>query len=69
MPRKTHCINDSLLRDKTTKSAFWYTDYITHCARNGIVFNPDKFQFAGDEVEFADFLITADGAKLIKKMT
>lgn len=43
-------------------------DYITHCGRNGIVFNPEKFQFEGDEVEFAGFLITGDSIKSTKKM-
>lgn len=70
IPRKTRCIDDTLLWDGTTDSAFWHTlDYITHCGRNGIVFNPDKFKFACDEVEFAGFIITADGIKPSKKMT
>ena len=55
---------------ETIESAFWHTlEYITHRARNGIVFNPDKFQFAEDEVEFAGFRITADSVKPTKKMT
>ena len=69
-PRKTRCIDDTLLWDNTTESAFWHTlDYITHCSKNGIVFNPDKFHFASDEVEFAGFLITANGVKPTRKMT
>ena len=69
-PRKTRCIDDSLLWDETIESAFGHTlEYINHCGRNGIVFNPDKFQFAEDEVEFVGFRITADGVKLTKKMT
>ena len=43
--------------------------YISHCANKGIVFNPDKFHFAEMEVEFAGFLITADGVRPTKKMT
>ena len=67
-PRKTRCIEHSLLWDETIESAFWHTlEYITHCGRNGIVFNPDKFHFAEDEVEFAGFQITADGVKTTKK--
>ena len=66
-PRKICCIDDSLLWDETIESAFWHTlEYITHCGRNGIV-NPDKFQFAEDEVEFAGFRITADDVKPTKK--
>ena len=68
MPRKTCCIDDTLLWDEITESDFWHTlDYIAHCAMNGIVFNPDKFLFARDEVEFAGFLITTDGVKPTKK--
>ena len=70
MPQKTRCINDTLLLNKTTEYAFWHMlDYITHCARNGIIFNPDKFQFARDEVEFASFLIMTNSVKPTKKMT
>ena len=67
MPWKTRCIDDTLFWDEITESAFWHTlDY----AKNGIVFNPDKFQFARDEVEveFASLLITTDGIKPTKKI-
>lgn len=61
VPART--IDDTLLWDESIESTSWYTlEYITHCSRNGIVFNPDKFQFAGDKVEFASFLM-ADGIK------
>ena len=70
MPRKTRCIDDTLLWEETTEFAFWYMlDYITRCARNEIVFNLDKFQFAIDEVEFACLLRITDSIKLTKKMT
>ena len=70
MTRKTRCIDDSLLWDDSIGSSFWHTvDYISHCADKGIVFNPDKFHFAKMEVEFAGFLITANGVKPTKKMT
>ena len=36
---------------------------LSHCNKNGLVFNPDKFRFARREVEFAGFLITEDGMK------
>lgn len=52
------------------ESAFWNTlEYITHCGKNGLVFNPDMFQFVENEVEFVGFLLTADGIKPTKKMT
>ena len=70
MTRKTRCIDDSLLWDDSVESSFWHTvDYISHCADKGIVFNPDKFHFAEMEVEFAGFLVTANGVKPTKRMT
>lgn len=32
----------------------------TIAEKNNIVFNPEKFHFAKDEVEFAGFSVTAD---------
>lgn len=32
-------------------------------------FNPDKFNFAKNEVDFIGFLISTDGVKPTKKMT
>ena len=69
-PRMTRCIDDTLLWDSNVESAFWHTvEYITHCGKNGIVFNPEKFHFACDEVEFAGFLVTANGFRPTRKMT
>ena len=62
MPRKTRCIDDTILWDESIETSFWHTiDYISHCGSNGIVFNPQKFHFAEKEVEFAGFRITEDG--------
>lgn len=70
MPRKTRCIDDTILWDNSIESSFWHTmEYINNCSKNGIVFNPQKFHFAEKEVEFAGFLITEDGIKPTKKMT
>lgn len=56
--RKTHCIDDSILWNDSTETTFWYTiEYITHCGKNSIVFNLEKFHFA-KEVEFTRFWIT-----------
>jgi len=56
------CVDDSILWDTDIKSSFWYTmTYIKLCADNRIVFNPDKFKFSDDTVEFAGFDITLDG--------
>lgn len=45
--RKIRCIDDSLLWGDSIGSSFWYImEYIIHCGKIGIVFNPDKFHFA-----------------------
>ncbi len=60
--RYLRCVDDGLLYDKSIDDAFWHTyDHIKLCADNGIVFNPEKFKFARDEVEFAGFEVTKDG--------
>ena len=63
-PRTVRCIDDSLLYDTDISTSFWHTiSYIELCAGNGIVFNPDKFEFARDTIEFAGFDITPTGFK------
>ena len=53
-----------MLWDECIEDAFWHTvDYITTCHSNGIIFNPRKFHFAKDEVDFAGFTITSTGMR------
>ncbi len=60
--RYLRCIDDGLLYDDDVEAAFWHTyDHIKLCADNGIVFNPEKFKFARESVEFAGFEVTLDG--------
>ncbi len=61
-PRYVRCIDDGLLWDDDIESSFWHTfDHIKRCADNGIVFNPEKFRFGRETVEFAGFEVTNDG--------
>ena len=65
----TRIIDDELLWDVDIEGSFWHTMYyIKHCHENGIIFNPDKFQFAKDEVNFAGFVVTQDGYKPPEKI-
>ena len=67
--RVSRCVDDSLLWDDDIEGAFWHTfEYISHCAKNGIVFNEEKFQFAQENVEFAGFELTTDGYRPPKKV-
>ena len=62
--RVTRCVDDSLLWDTGIEQSFWHVlGYIQNCAENGVVFNPKKFKFGEDEVEFAGFLVTMEGVK------
>ena len=63
LPR-TCCINDSLLWNLNTEQSCWHTvEYIKDCAINGLVFNPLKFEFGKDVVDFAGFTVTEDRFK------
>ena len=68
-PRKAKCIDDTVLWDNTIDDAFWHTvDYITLCSQGGITFNPKKFHFAQDELDFAGFTLTSTGIKPMQDM-
>ena len=68
-PRKAKCIDDSVLWDGSIEDAFWHTvDYITRCSEGGIIFNPRKFHFSHDEVDFAGFTLTSTGIRPMQQM-
>ena len=55
------CIDDVCVWDVSTESNFYRTcRYLDLCSRNGIVFNPTKFVFSQDNIEFLGFEITED---------
>ena len=57
-----HCVDDSILWDNDIETNFHRVcNFIEKCANAGCVFNPKKFQFAQDEVEFLGFKITKSG--------
>ena len=60
--RYLRCVDDGLLWDDSIEDAFWHTfDHVKLCADNGIVFNPEKFRFGRETIEFAGFEVTKDG--------
>ena len=62
--RYVRCIDDGCLWDDDIEQSFWHTfDHIKLCADNGVVFNPEKFKFARETVEFAGFDVTFNGYK------
>ncbi len=69
VPNRRRCIDDTLLYEENIEKLFWHTmRYIDKCSRNGIVFNPYKFEFGHDSVDFAGFEIGPDGYKPTQKM-
>ena len=58
------CIDDVCQWDETVEGSFWKTcKFLEHCSNNGITFNPEKFVFARDTVEYVGFEITMDSVK------
>ena len=46
------------------EGSFWKTcKFLELCSNNGITFNPEKFVFARDEVEYVGFKMTRDSVK------
>ena len=61
---KRKYVDDTLLFKPSKEELFWRTArYIDKCGRAGIIFNPDKFKFSQEELEFAGFHLTRDGFK------
>ena len=68
IPRKTKCVDDTLLWSGTMKESFFQAvQWLDICGRHGITLNPDKFVFAQETVEFAGFEITTDSVRPCKK--
>lgn len=59
--RKERCVDDTCHYDDNLEAHWWRTiDLLSTCGAAGIVLNPDKFQFAQREVDFAGFRILED---------
>ena len=58
------CVDDAALWDNTIEGIFFRTcNYLTLCARAGILFSKKKFQFCSKEIDFLGFKVGADGIK------
>ena len=66
---KTKCLDDTLLWSTSVEECFFQTcRFLSLCSANGIVFNPTKFQFCKDEVEYAGFMIGPNHVKPAPKI-
>ena len=67
-PDKTKCIDDTCMwMDDLEGSFFQACKWLEQWGHNGIIQNPEKFQFAEDIVEFAGFEITLHSIRPCKK--
>ena len=67
--QKVNLIDDTLLYDESIEEHFYHAwDYLTLCAKDGIIIHAKKFQFCKDTVDFAGLTITANGVVPSEKM-
>lgn len=58
------CIDDSILwTDTIEQNVYKVCDFLTKCSNAGMIFNPSKFQFSEQEVDYLGFRITNTGVK------
>ena len=70
VPRKTKCVDDTLLWDTELELHWWrMIDFLELLGRNGLVLNSDdeKFQFAQRDVKYAGFHITEKEIRPVEK--
>jgi len=66
--RMERCVDDSLIHDASMEEHWWRAiDYLELAGNNGIVINPEKFQFAQPTVDFAGFRISNDSVEPLPK--
>ena len=59
IPRKIKCVDDTVLWDMKLADHWWrMIVYLDLMGKDGVVFHPEKFQFAQKEINFAGFTIT-----------
>ena len=58
--RKERIVDDTIIYDEDLETHWWRTiDFLITVGKAGVVLNPDKFQFAQKEADFAGFRITS----------
>ena len=67
LPNKKKCIDDTIMWARSIEESFFQTcSFLHRCGENGITLNPEKFQFAKDEVRYAGFEVTKNRVKPCK---
>ena len=58
-PNHVRCVDDTMMWASNTEESFLQVcSYLDRCARNGIVLNPEKFQFCQDTADFAGLQVS-----------
>jgi len=66
--RKERCVDDTIHFDESLATHWWRTiDFLTLVGQAGIVLNPEKFQFASKQVDFAGFRISDSSVEPLPK--
>ena len=66
--RRKRCVVDTIFCDDTLQQQWWRTiAFLTLVGQAGIVFNPDKFQFAERSLDFTGFRISESAAMPLLK--
>ena len=66
--RKERVVDDTIHYDSDLEEHWWRTiDFLTTCGTSGVILNPDKFQFAQKEVDFAGFRISSNKIEPLPK--
>ena len=66
--RKERCVDDTIHYDEDLETHWWRTiDFLTMMGIAGAVMNPEKFQFAQREADFAGFRITENSIEPLPK--
>ena len=70
VPRKETVVDDTCLYDDSNElEQHWWRviDYLVLCGKNGIILNPDKFQFSRECVDFAGFRVSNTSTEPLPK--
>ncbi len=65
---KERCVDNTIHYDEDLETHWWRTvEFLEIVGKSGVVLNPDKFQFAEREVDFAGFRITESSIEPLPK--
>ena len=68
MQDKERCVDDTVYWNRVLENHWWRTiDFLELMGNAGIVLNPNKFQFAQKDIEFAGFKVTSNGVERLPK--